>query len=613
MAITKKASNIAVWIILILLIVGLAGFGVSNFGGSVRVVATVGETEVTVDDYARALQSRLRETAQAGGPTTFAEAQAQGIDRNVLQQLLAEAALNEATRQAGLSVGDEQVSEQILSMQGFQGPDGEFDREAYEFVLERNGLSVAEFEAQIRRELARNILQAALATGLAPQPAYAEAIYEFVGEQRAISVAELGAAQLDGPPPEVSEADIAAYFEANPEEFRLPERKMITYAWLTPAMVAETIQIDEDALRAAYDARREEYVRPARRMVERLGFADTPSAEAALAAIEAGETDFDAILAERGLVPDDVDLGIVTEGDLDGAAEAVFARTEPGVVGPLPSPVGPALFRVNAVLNAQETPFEDVRDQLREELALERAGAVIESEVEPLNDLLAGGATLEEVAEGSAMELGEVAWSGAQEDGIAAYAGFRDAASAVQQDDYPEIDFLEDGSIFALRLDEVAPPELPALDAVRGEVAEAARAAALRDALADLAETALATLEEGGSFEDAGLEAETIAGLSRQGVIAELPQGGIETVFAMEEGEARRIDGDGAIHLVRLDTVTPADPNTREAAQLTQALGQQASQSLAQDLLTLVARQIESAEGISVNQAALNAVHTQLQ
>src|SRR6056297_2165034 len=97
----RKASNIFVWIILALLIVGLAGFGVSSFGGSVRTLATVGETEIDVEDYARALQSELRTlTQRTGEPVTFAEARAMGIDRRVLQGLLAQAALDEAARQA---------------------------------------------------------------------------------------------------------------------------------------------------------------------------------------------------------------------------------------------------------------------------------------------------------------------------------------------------------------------------------------------------------------------------------------------------------------------------------------------------------------------------------
>lgn len=613
MAITKKASNLALWVILLLLIVGLAGFGIGSFGGSVRVAASVGETEITVEEYGRALQARLRQLGEAGGPTTFAEAEAQGLDRAVLQQLLARAALTEAARMAGLSVGDARVSERVLSFPGFQGADGGFDREAYDFVLRNNGLNAAEFEAGIRDELALEVFQAALAAGVVPQPAYAEAIYAHVGERRAITHARLGADMLQSPVPEPDPAAVEAYYDANPDRFRLPERKRITYAWLTPEMAARDITVSDEDLRAAYDARSALYSSPDRRMVERLAFPDEAAAAAAMAAIDAGESDFDALLDDRGLSPEDVDLGIVESAALGAAAEGVFALAEPGIAGPLPSPVGPALYRVNAVLPAQETPFADVADDLRRQIALERAQAVLEDEVEPLDDLLAGGATLEDLAEETAMELGEIAWSGMEDAGIAAFPHFRDAADAVEQDDFPEIRLLGDGSLFALRLDSTSPPEVPPLEEVRESALEGARADAVRAALADRAEAARAAIAGGAGFEEVGLAPEAVQGLSRQGVIAELPPGAIETVFVMETGDVRRIDGADAIHLVRLDSITPADREAPDAEAVTEFLNQQAAQTLAEDILTAVARDIEAREGITINQAALNAVHAQLQ
>ena len=81
----------------------------------------------------------------------------------------------------------------------------------------------------------------------------------------------------------------------------------------------------------------------------------------------------------------------------------------------------------------------------------------------------------------------------------------------------------------------------------------------------------------------------------------------------MAPGEVRRIDGADSLNIVRLDTVTEGDPSDPAAAALRQALRQQASQSLAQDVLTLVAREVEGQSGIEVNQAALNAVHSRLQ
>jgi len=283
------------------------------------------------------------------------------------------------------------------------------------------------------------------------------------------------------------------------------------------------------------------------------------------------------------------------------------------VVGPLPSPVGPALFRVNAILTAQETSFEEARPELLDQVRQARAQAVIEAEVEALRDLLAGGATLEDLAGQSEMELGEIVWTGEQEDGIAAYNGFRAAAQEATPDDFPEIEFLEDGSVFALRVDEIRPPEVPPLEEVRERARRLAGAAALRDALAGQAQHDIAALVGGESFAARGYAgAQTLADLTRGSPAEALPAPASDAIFAMETGEVRLVEGEDAVFLLRLDEVALPESD-EQAGGLRQALESQAANSIAQDMLTAVARAIEAEVGITVNDAALDAVHSQMQ
>jgi peptidyl-prolyl cis-trans isomerase D len=83
--------------------------------------------------------------------------------------------------------------------------------------------------------------------------------------------------------------------------------------------------------------------------------------------------------------------------------------------------------------------------------------------------MLAGGASLDELAQETPMELGRIDWSEDSFDNIAAYAAFRDAAAAVTEDDFPETAFLEDGSLFAMRVDEVLPPRPEPFEDARDE------------------------------------------------------------------------------------------------------------------------------------------------
>ena len=82
-------SKTLVWILLALLIVGHARFGAVNLSGSVRSIGSVGDQDIDIDEYARALQQEIRAIeAQTRQPLSFADAQAFGLDRNVLAQLV---------------------------------------------------------------------------------------------------------------------------------------------------------------------------------------------------------------------------------------------------------------------------------------------------------------------------------------------------------------------------------------------------------------------------------------------------------------------------------------------------------------------------------------------
>ena len=175
--------------------------------------------------------------------------------------------------------------------------------------------------------------------------------------------------------------------------FTRPEAKRITYVALLPDSIAKDQVIDDATLQKLYDARLAEFVVPERRLVERLVYPTEADAIAAKARLDAG-TPFETLVADRGLALADIDLGDVSQADLGEAGAAVFALTEPGVVGPLPSDLGPALYRMNAILAAQNTSFDDAKAALAIEAQTEAARKAIADKLEAIDDLLAGGAAL---------------------------------------------------------------------------------------------------------------------------------------------------------------------------------------------------------------------------
>jgi len=608
----RNRNRIGVWIILGFLFVGLIGFGATGLTGTVRTLGTVGNKTIPVQQYANALTEEIRAfEAQIGETLSFPMAQAMGIDRSVLQTVVSARTLDNEADQLGLSVGDDRVRDQVLQISAFRGLDGTFDPATYRDRLQRNGLSVSEFETGLREDITRSLLQGAVIGGIAAPDVYADALVQFIGERRSMTWASLSDEALGTPLPAPTEPGLLAYYEANPDAFTLPESRTITYAWLTPDMIQNEIALDEEALRALYDERIADYVQPERRLVERLAFIDEDQARAARARVDAGEIGFDDLVAERGLDLSDVDLGDLAIEDLGAAGEAVFVAAPGMVVGPFDTSLGPALFRMNGILAAEEISFAEAEPDLRRELGAARARRVIEDMSEGLNDLIAGGATPEDLADSTDLELGTISWTDGMSDAIAAYESFRTVAASLTEGSFPELQTLEDGGVFVPRLDAITPPTLQPFDAVRDDVitgwtASATHAATLAEAarLADeiSAGADFATLLPGMVVEN---------GLTRRDFVAETPPIFMTEVFRMTEGEVRVIDGGSEAIVVRLDAIAPppADDPAMQAER--EAIAELGTSGIAQDIFAVFSARIQQATDVQINEAAVAAVNAQ--
>ncbi len=605
-----KVSRIFVWIIMGMVLVGLVGFGSFNFGGSATSIGKVGETEIDANRYFRELRAEMQAfEAQYGQNLTFAQAKMFGLDQAVLDRVIAQAAFENETGRLGLSVGDAEIARQIKEIEAFQGVDGKFDREMYDFALQQSGLTVAEFEASLRADVARTILQGAVSSGIAVPAVYTDTLFAWARETRDFTWARVDASVLDTPVGLPDDETLKAFYDENPELFTTPEIRKITYAWAAPEDMIDRIEVSDEELRALYDQRIEEFVVPERRLVERLVFGSDTEAQAAADRLAAGDASFEDLVAERDLDLSDIDLGDVTEDELGAAGPEVFALSEPGIVGPVETSLGPALIRMNAILAARETSFEEASEELKGDYAADAARRLVDDLVPTLDDDLAGGATIEDLAGNHGLRLQTIDWTPGSDEGIAAYDSFRAAAAAVTEDDYPEVIELSDGGVFALRLDEVVAPRLQPLDEVRDEAIAAWQAAETRRQVLARAEAILDEIEGGETPASLGLTEVIETAMSRDAFIDGTPPALMRTVFEMAPDGWQVVAGDEGAFLVHLDAVNAPDQEAAEARAIKANFSQQISQQMALDLQSAFAAELENRAGVTLDQGVINAVN----
>ncbi len=608
----KKTSNVLVWIIMLLLVAGLGGFGISNFGGSNAAMATVGKTDVTVNDYYRALNQELRSyQAQLGQGLGLSQAIASGLDRNVRTRLITQAALENEAGRIGLSVGDERVKSEVLASPAFQGIDGKFDRASYKQALSQAGLSETEYEAKIRAETARTLLQSAVVEGVAAPTAMVDLFVDFNMQRRDFSLIKLDQNDLPQALPEPSDAQLETYYKDNAARFTEPEKKQISYIWVTPDMIVDDIKISPEALQKEYDSRKDEFSSPETRLVERLVYPDEATAKAAKARLDAGEASFPDLVAERGLTLMDIDLGNVTADELKQGGSELFAMDAPGVIGPIATGLGPALFRMNGIIAAHETSLEELRGPLRAELAQDQARRHIAGEIDKIDDLLAGGATLSEVAAETDMQLGQIDWWPQNSDGIAGYSAFREAALAAELGDYAEVIKLDDGGIFALEFTKVIDPVLQPMDQVIAAVIAGWEAEQIKANLETLATDLQKQINEGTAFDALGYEVIPEPNMLRNSNLPDLPAALMQAAFEMDKGETRQMYLGEDVFLIQLEDIKAPDTENPDLAQTRDMLKRNISQALALDVFVAFNSALQQEAGVYINQAAVNAVHAQ--
>lgn len=633
MAKGRSSRSMFVWVLMGFLMLGLGGYGVTEFSSAgMSGVASVGETRITGAEYTRLLRRQLNQAAmQFGRNVPLAEAREMGLPQMAQQQLLARATIAEEARVLGLSVGDTSVARALMAEPAFQGLGGSFDANRYDEVLRNEGLTAPEFERNLRLDQTQTILIQAVAGGVdAPRP-LVDRSTSWLLQSRDIDWLELTAADLPEPVALPDEAALRAWHEANGDKFTAPEVRHFTVAWLVPEMLADEVMVDEQALREVYEAHIDEYQQPERRMLGRLVYPSQEAAEAARAQADAGAS-FADLAAARGLTLADTELDEMTEAQLGAAGPEVFAAPDNGIVGPVQTDLGPALFSVNAILDPVDISFEEAREDLRAEAAADQARRVIEKRADEAADLVAGGAAIEDLAEAAGMKVETVDWRAgdeAEHGSIAAYPAFRDAAAVAEENAFPALEPLDDGGIFALRLDSVTPPTLIPFEEARAAVeqdwlatethrrllalAESRREAIIAEAPVEPpaetppetpAEPAAATEDE--RADDAAPAMQEVRGLLRDGYVEGAPLALVSQAFALAtEGETDIVDAEGRVLLVTLRAIHAADLASEEAEAVREAIAARLQQSLADDVADAWLRAAMNAHGARIDAAAM--------
>jgi peptidyl-prolyl cis-trans isomerase D len=359
----------------------------ANGAGPNGVVATVDGREITVARFRRVYQQQMQAYRNAyGGNMDERLLRQLGIDQRIVQQLIEEeAALAEARRQ-GISASDAEVRARILSLPAFQ-ENGQFignDRYRQLLQMQNPPVRASEFEEEVRRTIVVEKLQGALTDWITVSQADVDAEFNRRNEKVKLAVVAFPADKFRDSAT-VSDAEIAAHFEANKEQYRIPEKRKIKYALIDLQAIKQRTNVSAQDVQRYYEDNKERYstpeqVRASHILLKTEGkdeAAVRQQAEDVLAKVKGG-ADFAALATK---VSED-EASAVKGGDLDffgrGAMvkefeDAAFSMKPGDISGLVKSQFGFHIIKVTDRKAAATQSLDEVRVQIEDQVKSERA------------------------------------------------------------------------------------------------------------------------------------------------------------------------------------------------------------------------------------------------
>ncbi|MBO6781858.1 MAG: SurA N-terminal domain-containing protein [Alphaproteobacteria bacterium] len=592
---------------------GGGGHGGGSSGASS--VVEVGDQNFTIHQVSRAFNEEIRQVSARTGQRIDQETAVNiGLLDQAIARLVTESLFDQAAQNLGVAASQEAAVDAIRSLPQFQDATGRFSRAQFEAFLANQGQSEAAFVNDVQFDLLRNQYVGTLQNAMtAPAPLH-ESLYNRRAERRVADVLTVPLAE-PATIADPSESELAAFFEENRNFFEVPELRRATLASMDPERLAATIDIPAEELEEEYEARLDEFTIRETRDVQQATFSSRDEAARALELVRGGTT-FDAAAEQvSGLPP--VALEGVTRADIPVPvlADEIFALAPDTISEPVESDLGWHLARVSNVVPGRTRSFEEVRGELRDELAREESLDLIFDVLNDVEDGLAGGGSLDEVARDANLDVsrlpgitrGGLTRSGDPVDNPAVNGELLLRLFSLENTDEAEVVENREGGFVVVRLDEVVDPAVPPLSDIRDRVISAWKEDRAREAAEERASTIAERARNGESLESlAGEFGATFSrtnAFDRTGDGASVTQPLIAPIFEARQDEIVELPVSAGAAVAKVVEIRKPDLSAPEREELARAIGGQ----LANDLIAQLGTALENEIAVDVDRDALEA------
>jgi peptidyl-prolyl cis-trans isomerase D len=490
--IRDKAQGWIAWIIVILISIPFALFGIQEYlgVGEEPVKVSINDRDITEYDFEEEVRRyRARQRAQQGDAYRPDPAQEGKLRDQLLDAIIQEEVIIQAADRIGLRISPLLLDQFIAQVPDFQ-VEGQFDEQLFAKVVRAQGDSKEGFKARLMRQIIVNQMLSGIGDSALVADTELEEKVRLELQQRDFDYLLIPAADyLDAVVTEATEVE--AYYQAHQSEFMSPEQVRLEYVELDIDSIAAKLEVDDETLLGYYEQHKEDYIQQEQRRASHILIAVAnpldqaavedarARAEAALGRVQKGEgfaTVAKEVSEDPGSKGEGGDLGYFKRGEMVPAfEEAVFGLTVGKMSGLVQSELGFHIIQLNDIQPYQEVTFQQARGLVREAYLQNEA----EQQFYDYQDKLGNIAweqpdSLQPVAEALGLSVVESGWIG-RDGGMGVLSSPKVATAAFGDEvlirgNNSDVIELKDSHVLVLRVVEHREARVLPLESVREQI-----------------------------------------------------------------------------------------------------------------------------------------------
>lgn len=610
----------------------IASFALWGIGGDILTgtrnsVARIGDEKLPLNDYAREFQSRFDELQQrSGGKVTREMVIDQGMARKWVVELVQRRTFAHVAHALHLRITDDQLRNYIMQIEAFQDTLGQFSKSKFESIARYQGHTPGEFEEILRRDLERQSLLTSIVSGISIPDAVEKNLIKYLLEERTADIVTIPAASIKDIP-EPDEASLKKYYKDNFSRYMAPEYRDLRFITLSSADFVNKVTVTPEEIDQAMDSTTETAAKDEKRDFEQILFDSKENADKAYADLEKGRSFADLIIAS-GSTAEDAAGSVTSPKDASNsygeeAAKAVYATKEGKYTAPIETDFGWRIFHITKI-TAAAGDEKVSRAKTEERLKKEKAIDLLYDESEKINDELAAGGGLSDIAEKLSLDLKTAKGvdktgynsKGDLVAGIPTDPAFLAKAFEISEDDEPQLEELDNGDYYLLVVDRVIPPALRPFEDVRASVLELWKADQRKTMASKKANDILTRAQDGTDLK--ALSAQTAntsymsVTLARNDQTGKVAKPIKDAIFSLDAGRAKIMpaaDGNGFVVVKMLSRkLSDGSMPVAQTARIKDLLKQEYQQRFLNSYWSY----LETSLPVIINQAGVKAVHDQL-